>query len=246
MGVMTMNDDFLTRFRKPPRRAFAAALHERINGPMRTRNNFALRRATWAAALCVALLAAAAFSPSARAAVAALARQIGGITYIGPDQAADEPSQNSGEVQIVPEEDLSLAEAQAKVPFEIRLPQSMPDGYTMLPTVHVSYFPDIPNNSTSTFVTIAWGQSQDLGGHRIELVIGPPGSWLVDLDHLQDVQVNGQPAGLTRGGWDADTHQWDTSHGGLTLTWTLGNVMYQLRSASLTAEDLSHIAESIP
>lgn len=33
-----MNDDFLTRFRKPPRPEFAVALYKRINQPMNTKN----------------------------------------------------------------------------------------------------------------------------------------------------------------------------------------------------------------
>jgi len=42
-----MNDDFLTRFRKPPPPEFAAALYKRISQPMNTQfRNIALRRVT--------------------------------------------------------------------------------------------------------------------------------------------------------------------------------------------------------
>lgn len=242
-----MNDDFLTRFRKPPRRAFAAALYRSINTPMNTRNKFAFRKATLAAALCVALLAAVAFSPTARAAVATLIRQIGGITYIGPEATTGQPAASAVEEHIVPEETLSLSEAQAKVPFEFHLPQWTPDGYTMLSTVRVAYFPNIPKDTTTTFVYMTWLKHQEVGGSiPIELKVSPPVQWLVDLDHLQEVQVNGQPAGLTGGNWDADSGQWDATHEDLTLTWTLGNVMYQLSSSGATAEELIRMAESIP
>jgi hypothetical protein len=242
-----MNDDFLTNFRKPPPREFAAALYERINAPMNTRRTFALRKVTFAAALCVALLAAVVFSPAARAAVATLVRQIGGITYVGSEETTSRPTSGSGEEYIVPEETLSLTEAQAKVPFEFHLPEWTPEGYTMVSTVRVAYFPYIPTNTTTPLVYITWVKQHKAEGNiPIELVVGPAVQWLVDLDHLQEVQINGQPAGLTTGGWDADSGEWETAQHDLTLMWTLGDIMYQLHSPGATAEELIRMAESIP
>ena len=40
------------------------------------------------------------------------------------------------------------------------------------------------------------------------LTVGQPVQWYVDTDHLQEVKINGQPAGLTSGNWDADSGQW--------------------------------------
>jgi hypothetical protein len=241
-----MNDDFLTNFRKPPPREFAAALYERINAPVNTRRTFALRKVTFAAALCVALLAAVVFSPAARAAVATLVRQIGGITYVGPEETTSRPTSGSGEEYIVPEETLSLAEAQAKVPFEFHLPEWTPEGYTMVSTVRVAYFPYIPTNTTTPLVYMTWLKPESAGGDLpIELVVGPALQWLVDLDYLQEVQINGQPAGLTTGGWDADSGEWETAHHDLTLMWTLGDIMYQLHSPGATVEELIRMAESI-
>ena len=40
------------------------------------------------------------------------------------------------------------------------------------------------------------------------LTVGQPVQWYVDTDHLQEVQINGQPAGLAGGNWDADSGQW--------------------------------------
>src|SRR5688572_14572934 len=85
-----MNDDFLTRFRKPPPRAFAAQLYKRINTPMNTQRHLVMRRFSFAAAICLALLAALAFSPDARAAFNGLIRQIGGITFFGPEETASQ------------------------------------------------------------------------------------------------------------------------------------------------------------
>jgi hypothetical protein len=75
------------------------------------------------------------------------------------------------------------------------------------------------------------------------LMIGQPVDWLVELDHLQEVQVNGEPAGLTGGGWDADSGQWTGDD--LTLTWKRGDVMYRLSSDGLTVDELIRVAESI-
>ena len=242
-----MNDDFLTRFRKPPPQEFSAALYERITTPMNTQKGFAFRRMTFAAALCVALLAAVALSPTARAALATLIRQIDGITYSGREEAPGQPNPSAIEEYTVPEETLSLPEAQAKVPFEFHLPEWIPDGYTIVSTVRVAYFPNFTTNSTTTLVYITWLKQHKADGNiPIELMVGPAVQWLVDLDHLQEVQINGQPAGLTTGGWDADSGEWETAQHDLTLMWTLGDIMYQLHSPGATAEELIRMAESIP
>jgi hypothetical protein len=239
-----MNDDFLTRFRKPPRREFAAALYQRINAPMNTQNSFGVRRFTFAAAIGVALIAALVFSPAARAAFNGLIRQIGGITYLEPDDT-HEPLQES-QVTLVPEERLSLEQARTRVPFGIQLPSWTPEGYTMSSVVRVSYFPH-ETLGTNPFVYISWLNSQEVGGARlIELTIAHRVSWVVDVDHVEEVRINGQPAGLTGGSWNADTGAWDTSMGDLTLTWMHNDVMYLLRSSGAAVEDLIRMAESIP
>lgn len=242
-----MNDDFLTRFRKPPRREFSAALYQRINAPMNTRSTFSRRKWSLAAALCLALIAAVAFSPAARAAITSLIRQIGEITYVGPDENPLPPVPED-QVTLVPEETLPIDEARAKVPFEIKLPDWAPDGYTMSTMARISYFPSA-QYGTAPFVYLTWEGSQaDAGGPPviiIELVISPKVQWLVDLDHLQEVQVNGQSAGLTGGTWNADTGEWDNTSSDLTLTWMIGDTMYQLRSPDAAVEDLIRMAESI-
>ena len=77
----------------------------------------------------------------------------------------------------------------------------------------------------------------------IILTVGQPVQWFVDTDHLQEVQINGQPAGLTGGNWNADSGQWTGDD--QTLTWMKGDVMYRL-SSRLPVEDLIRVAESIP
>ena len=74
-----MNDDFLTRFRRPPSDEFSEALYERITTEMNTQKKFNIRRFTFAAALGLALIAALVFSPAAQAALDRVVRQIGGV-----------------------------------------------------------------------------------------------------------------------------------------------------------------------
>lgn len=233
-----MNDDFLTRFRKPPRREFSEALYERITSDMNTQRNFKFRRLTFAAALGLALVAALAFSPAAQAAIGGLVRQIGGVTFFGPGETeANATPVPESQITIVPQERLSLTDAQAKLPYTISLPTWIPDGLTMSGTVRISYF-----GGRYTPVEITWYGSDPTVGNLI-LSVGQPVDWLVDTDRLEEVQVNGQPAGLTRGDWDADSGQW--SGDDQTLTWMKGDVQYRL-SGYLPVEDLIRIAESVP
>ena len=235
-----MKDDFLTHFRKPPRREFVTALYERINVPMKEERRFAWKRLTFAVALCLALTAAFALSPNARAALQYIFREIGGVTYLEEDPVAGPTATPLPEsaITIVPEDILPLSEAREKVSFEIDLPTWAPDGFVMGTSVRISYFGD-----RYTPVYITWsGNDRVLG--NIVLTVGQRVSWLVDLDHLHEVQVNGEPAGLTGGGWDADTGQWTGRD--LTLTWMRGDVMYILSSPGVPAEDLIRMAESIP
>jgi hypothetical protein len=234
-----MNDEFLTRFRKTPPHEFSQALYERISTEMNTQRNFNIRRITFAAAFCLALIAALAFSPAARAAVNSLVRQIGGITYFGPDETeANQPPVPESQITLVPQERLALSEARAKLPYAISLPTWVPEGFTMGTSVRISYF-----GTKYTPAEIIWyGPDSIVGG--FVLTVGQPVGWYVDTDHLQEVQVNGQPAGLTGGNWDADTGKWD-GEDDKTLTWMKGDVMYRL-SARLPVEDLIRVAESIP
>jgi uncharacterized protein DUF4367 len=233
-----MNDDFLTRFRKAPPREFSEALYERIRTEMKTQQNFKIRRMTFAAAICLAVIAALTFSPSARAAINGLVQQIGGITFLGPEDTADQAPVPESQVTIVPEDWLSLDKARGKVPFEISLPTWAPDGFTMSKTVRISYF-----GHRYTPVEITWYGSDATTGN-IVLTVGQPVNWLVDMDHLEEVQINGEPAGLTGGSWDADSGQWSGSDA--TLTWKKGDVMYILSSPGAPVEDLIRMAESIP
>jgi hypothetical protein len=237
-----MNDDFFIRFRKSPRQEFVSALYKRINIPMNKQTNIPFRRALAAIALCLALIAIFASSQTVRAAFQALMREIGGITYVQPEETTDEPTpapdEPSPRVREVP---VNFSELPEKVPFAISLPTWTPDGFIMAQTVMLRYF-----DGNLQMVYVTWDGPDVIKG-PIRMLVGPRINWAVDLDHLQEVQVNGQPAGLTHGGWDADTGEWGgAGAGNVTLTWIHGDLMYQLMSPAVTDEELIRMAESVP
>lgn len=150
-----MNDDFLTRFRKPPRAEFEANLYRRISKPMTVSTTYFSRRLalTFAAVLLVLTVALAA-SPGARAMAANLLRQIGVMTL--SERPAGEP------VLIAPPspEQLALAEATATpiapaslsgAPLEVAIAQAgfqpylpgyLPAGFTQVELVAAEYVDD--------------------------------------------------------------------------------------------------------
>lgn len=236
-----MNDNFLTRYRKSPPRKFSEALYKRINVPMNTKHTPSLRWPTFAAALGMALIAALAFSPAARATISGLFVEIGGMILFEPDETASQATPlPESQVTIVPEETLSLEDAKAKLPYSISLPTWVPDGLTMGTTVRIYYFPGAGPQLTITY----YGSDPDVG--NIDLTIyAQQIDWLVETDDVQEVEVNGQPAALVMGGWDVDRGGWNRESGRM-LNWMKGDEMYQLHSMGAAVEDLIRMAESVP
>ena len=236
-----MNDDFLTRFRKHPPQEFSEALYERINAPMNTQSKRGFRSLMFAGALCAALFAALVFSPTARAALNGWVVEIDGMTFFEPDESASQATPlPESQMTIVPEEILPLAEAQAKLPYEISLPVWVPDGFKMSSTVRISHFPGGPPP-----ITIVWHGSDPIIGNIELMIFGQQVQWVVDSDDVQEVEVNGQPAAWIGGTWDAETGHWNNQSEG-TLSWMRGETMYRLSSPGAAIEDLIRMAESIP
>jgi hypothetical protein len=135
-----MNDDFLTQFRKSPRREFTTELYQRINKPMTKQSvfNSALFRRTALAfsALAFLLTITLLLSPSARAFVGEQIRQFGGITVKPIDQSeyesgavAPQPTEPAP-AEITAEFVKNAAEASELAGFTVLTPDYLPDGYT--------------------------------------------------------------------------------------------------------------------
>jgi hypothetical protein len=113
-----MNDDFLYKFRKPPRPEFAASLYQRItNGtggsaPLKTTSRFyTLRFLTLALSLIAILAGVLFFSAPARALADRIIRQFGGVTFV---QATPQPEPTQpGKNLAGPKETISPAEQAA-------------------------------------------------------------------------------------------------------------------------------------
>lgn len=232
-----MNDDFLKQL-KSPRPEFAGSLFGRLNQPIKVQS-FGLRQVgLTAAALSLAVALALAVSPSAQAALAQLVKQIGGVTFVEDEQ----PIASSDTPSTVTEQILTLDETDS-LPYPISLPTWLPDGFVLDTNLTVTHFSD-----SYTPVRIAyWGEAPQGWPTPIYLLIGQNTvNWQVELEHVEEVQVNGQAAALTRGAWNADTGQWNAAEGGLTLTWAKGDLQYQLMASEVGAETLIRVAESIP
>ncbi|MBN2388451.1 MAG: DUF4367 domain-containing protein [Anaerolineales bacterium] len=232
-----MNDEeFLIRFRQAPPGEFTRALYEKINPSVADAPGSRLlhRLAVGLAALIFALGLTLAASPAARAYLAALVREIGGLPFEETDQYP-----GGGPVEIIPSQTLSLDEVRLGQPFPLGLPGWVPEG--MIPCDQVSV---TPFQDGFTPVTISWRNPSARTGFDLT-VVQEEAPWVVAPGSTQEVTVNSQPAALTRGGWNADEQTWDENLA-ITLIWKIDEQVYMLSSITLEAETLIRIAESIP
>lgn len=248
-----MNDEFLIQYRRTPRHAFADDLYARLTqerrpaGYARLVSTPARRFAAGLAALCLIVATVLLAAPGARAAVGQLIRTIGGITF---DFAAQPP--DSSGATIIPERIVSLAEARATPPFELRLPAWAPAGFVLQEDQVRIWRPQPPMSGIEPqSVSLQW---QDLARRQsIELRIAhPASSWSTLLvgreSSVEEVAINGQPGALLRGGWE--NGRWRPVPV-MTLLWQPegAEATYSLRaytpSAEVTKADLIRMAESV-
>jgi len=232
-----MSDDFLYRFRRPPRPEFAEELYRRIH---RGSSRILLRRRVTLglAVLCAISALAFALLPSVRLAVAQGIRTIGGIVFyemgslLGPSPEA--------EVHRVPS--VELEQAQAELPCDPALPEWLPEGLKLRSVQVVSKRqPDSP-----AMAILVWGNAYDESPLTIFIQCpAPVGMTIPPEAVVEEVEVNGQPAAVVYGKWI--NQRWEP-RAWPSLLWRSGDVMYSLISSSpqITAETLVRIAESIP
>lgn len=246
-----MTDQFLKDHYRAPRPAFAAALGRRLQAiqppaaqPAPARRALLPRAAFAALALLLALGLALTVSPGVRAQVLALYQQVGGLIF----QVTGDYPGGSQPPTIIPAQALTLDEARQTFPAAFSLPAWLPDGYQMNPELSLTDFSENGNHFVSLLVTYqdeARGTAFFLNinhspaGEEYSQIIGP-GS-------VEEVSINGRPAGLVRGIWNSQTRQWDDDQH-LSLFWQAGGAAYDLSAHefALSKEDLLRIAESIP
>src|SRR5690242_18778158 len=113
-GRTPMNDDFLYKFRKPPRREFAAALYQRIatgaSAPMKKNARTRILRTLALSFSVVAVITAVMFfSPSTRALAQSIIHQFGGYVFV---QGTPQPPK---EEEIAAKKAMAAAENPVKV-----------------------------------------------------------------------------------------------------------------------------------
>jgi hypothetical protein len=241
---MTMNDDFLTKFRKSPRPEFAAALQQRINKPMKTKSiSTSLRFATLTvlAVLAAALL----FSPSVHALADTLIGQFGAYIFVQgtpvsvQQDAADEKKE---EVQSQADKNDAFrfaadADAASQLAgFTVLVPAYIPEGFT----------PSSVDDVTGGWrVTSKWGgeaalisydnRSADSYVTIEEFQIGQDLPMTIERPEIEAVTVRGQP-----GVWTLDPEGHKNG-----LVWDENGITYSVWSNKLPLEELQKIAESL-
>jgi hypothetical protein len=195
------------------------------------------RLAGLAGALLVILLLFA--SPTAQAMLGAMEKAIGQIQLLVMDAWPQQSQADLMDSQVV-----SLAEAQAMVPFALVTPAYLPARLAGS---------DSQVSITHLAVPLVKMQWRDPAGGVIQLTARPqssdssPAETLVGPASSEAVLINGQEAVLIRGAWDQDTGDWGYQDQVTTLVWRAGGVQYRLLAAStdLPLAELIAIAESI-
>ena len=253
-----MNDDFLTRFQKPPKAEFEAALYKKINKSVHVSDkNIAFRRLGIFGGITLILFALTmVFVPDARAAVQSVIRKIAGINF--DEVTQHEPACDP--MECAPEEVIritSFEDAQAAVPFTINLPTWTPQEYWQNPRVSLIR----SENGIGTIIAIEWLRSGFAGESHIDYVQqmtlrawqnrSENGPWVVAPESATEITINGEPAALVHGSWMLFSNNWN-ENGMTSIAWLKQDTWYQLSavfhdpSTAISDEDMIRIAESIP
>jgi len=248
-----MNDEFLTRFRRPPPPQFAARLYERIAQPMLTQTKHpARRRAGLAAAgLLAATLSAFMLFPSARALAGGIIQQIGGYGFtqdasqVTPVQKTGAPGNARPPDMVVKSQNSVSIQSTSKGP-------SAPDaagatrlaGFTVLAP---SYLP-AGFSSMSDWLVAPQGNGRVAsrgyrGGLNNFLIINEwSAAGSAEQDYARstivDVTINGQP-GVYLPSPTNDAGRKDA------LVWAENGITYSLITDSVSQADLMKVAEGL-
>jgi hypothetical protein len=138
---------------------------------------------------------------------------------------------------------ISLAEAQAVVPFDFAVP---------------TYLPDALNRDAEVFVTqleppIVKMRWWDTGNGFVQLAIHPANGKnnltrnLIGSESSDIILINGQEGVIIYGGWDETSRTWSHQDRVTTLIWELDGIQYNLLSFSnaVPLTELIIMAESV-
>jgi hypothetical protein len=237
-----MNDEFLTELREAPRREFSDGLYDKLAQQKADAPRIGALKivATALLALALPLALTMMFSPAARAAVQGVIQKVGNLTF----DVSDEYPGGDGPAGILESEEMTLEGARAAFPVALRVPAWVPDGYAREEPVSITHLPD---GNMSALMT--WLDDQNrLALHtysspqtlmREDGVAVGPGS-------VEEALVNGRPAAILHGAWNANTKTWGPDML-ISLLWTDDERGYLLSGMEqhITPADLVRMAESM-
>jgi len=265
-----MNDDFLYKFRKPPRREFAAALYQRIsNGDsthmktsFRTR---ALRTVALAFSMVAVITAVLFLSPSTRAFADSIIRQFGGYVFVQaptPQPDSFEKDMTEKGAQARPEQNAALqAEKERRIKNqqetnnETTTAPVAPDaaaasrmaGFTIL---SAAYVPDGYTAVAKNEIPGGWSINHENGGVDARTNyynLATRGFIVIEegkYDQSQPMTINRpQVTDVTVRG---QSGAWMPDNGGKsTLAWDENGITYLVVGNALTLDEAQKIAESL-
>ncbi|HEX9925915.1 MAG TPA: hypothetical protein VGD99_24880 [Anaerolineae bacterium] len=226
------------------------ALEQRVQSIPRRNAAWSLAgwpRLVWAS-LALVIVGLLFVSPAANATWGEVGQAIGRIRVLvldvlpRPISAGFVPTPTESPI-IVASTPMSLAEAQASVPFDLVLPTYLPAG--LRPDHEILVTP-----LETPIVTIRW---RDIKGGFVQLTAysynsaNNPIQTLVGPDSSETVLVNGQEAILVSGAWDQTSRSWRPDRRLMTLIWEVEDIQYRLLSFSdmVSSADLIAVAESV-
>jgi hypothetical protein len=238
-----MNDQFLRDYYKVPDQKALQLMEEKLrltqNHTHSQRWQLPLKPVMVVGVFIILIGVLLSVSPGVRAQVSEWIQQIGGVFVLETNEYP-----GRGPVETIPFEQYSFDEIANELPFEISLPGWIPEEFEIIPTVKVARF-----NQTAVTAYIDW---KSLSGPILSLMIqhrldGKNGGLIVGEGSVEEYLVNGEPAALVRGGWNADIQEWDFNLKVLTLSWKHDDQTYVLQGIedNISVEELLKIAESI-
>lgn len=238
-----MNDQFLRDYYKVPDQKALQLMEEKLrltqNHTHSQRWQLPLKPVLVVGVFIILIGVLLSVSPGVRAQVSEWIQQIGGVFVLETNEYP-----GRGPVETIPFEQYSFEEIANELPFEISLPGWIPEEFEIIPTVKVARF-----NQTAVTAYIDW---KSLSGPILSLMIqhrldGKNGGLIVGEGSVEEYLVNGEPAALVRGGWNADIQEWDFNLKVLTLSWKHDDQTYVLQGIedNISVEELLKIAESI-
>jgi len=243
-----MNDEFLYKNRPPVRKAFAVDLRQRlmtlettpggrvkgVNRMNPTTSHASVWRVALPALVMLSVLGSLfAFSEPVRAKTLEFIRVIAGFFVEEGSESplaalpqdvtpAAQMTETSTAAVAAPTEymipTVPVSDLVANPPFQFGFPTWIPDGFTLDETAGIA--------TTSSWVSIVWSNSEQA---EIALLIEDEYTGYnipAGVNSSEEIEINGAPALLIRGFWDAQ-HQWDPQRG-ISLDWEKDGRHYHL------------------